>query len=118
MSRKLRIGVIGAGRIGKLHSNNLATRVPNAELAAISDVDVMLIPIGGFFTIDTAQAVEVIRQANPRAAVAMHFRNAHCGFTISDETEFIRLTGAVETPSELEITPETALPKAIVMRYE
>ena len=38
MSRKLRIGVIGAGRIGKLHSNNLATRVPNAELAAISDV--------------------------------------------------------------------------------
>ena len=38
MSRKLRIGVIGAGRIGKLHSNNLATRVPNAELAAVSDV--------------------------------------------------------------------------------
>ncbi len=38
MSKKLRIGVIGAGRIGKLHANNLATRVPNAELAAISDV--------------------------------------------------------------------------------
>ena len=38
MSRKLRIGVIGAGRIGKLHSNNLVTRVPNAELAAVSDV--------------------------------------------------------------------------------
>ena len=38
MSQKLRIGVIGAGRIGKLHANNLATRVPNAELAAISDV--------------------------------------------------------------------------------
>lgn len=38
MSKKLRIGVIGAGRIGKLHSNNLVSRVPNAELAAISDV--------------------------------------------------------------------------------
>ena len=38
MSRKLRIGVIGAGRIGKLHSNNLVSRVPNAELVAISDV--------------------------------------------------------------------------------
>ena len=38
MSGKLRIGVIGAGRIGKLHANNLASRVPNAELAAISDV--------------------------------------------------------------------------------
>ena len=38
MSKKLRIGVIGAGRIGKLHANNLAVRVPGAELAAISDV--------------------------------------------------------------------------------
>lgn len=38
MSKKLRIGVIGAGRIGKLHSNNLVSRVPNAELVAISDV--------------------------------------------------------------------------------
>ena len=38
MSKKLRIGVIGAGRIGKLHSNNLVTRVPNAELVAVSDV--------------------------------------------------------------------------------
>lgn len=38
MDKKLRIGVIGAGRIGKLHANNLISRVPNAELAAVSDV--------------------------------------------------------------------------------
>ncbi len=38
MNGKLRIGVIGAGRIGKLHSNNLANRVPNAQLMCISDV--------------------------------------------------------------------------------
>lgn len=39
MDRKLRIGVIGAGRIGKLHANNLKNSVQGAELAAISDVD-------------------------------------------------------------------------------
>ncbi len=38
MSKKLRIGVIGAGRIGKLHANNLVSRVKDAELVAISDV--------------------------------------------------------------------------------
>ena len=38
MKGKLRIGIIGAGRIGKLHSNNLANRVPNAQLVCISDV--------------------------------------------------------------------------------
>ena len=38
MSKKLRIGIIGAGRIGKLHANNLVSRVKDAELVAVSDV--------------------------------------------------------------------------------
>ena len=36
--KKLNIGVIGAGRIGKLHANNLVNRVPRANLVAVSDV--------------------------------------------------------------------------------
>jgi len=35
----LRFGVIGAGRIGKLHAKNLATRIPGATVAAIADVN-------------------------------------------------------------------------------
>jgi len=35
----LRCGVIGAGRIGKIHAENLATRIPGAEVATIADVD-------------------------------------------------------------------------------
>ncbi len=35
----IRIGVIGAGRIGKIHSENLATRIPGVEVAAIADVN-------------------------------------------------------------------------------
>jgi len=33
----LRFGVIGAGRIGKIHAENLATRIPGAEVVAIAD---------------------------------------------------------------------------------
>jgi myo-inositol 2-dehydrogenase / D-chiro-inositol 1-dehydrogenase len=35
----LRFGVIGAGRIGKIHAGNLANRIPGAQVAAIADVD-------------------------------------------------------------------------------
>ena len=35
----LRFGVIGAGRIGKIHAENLATRIPGVHVAAIADVD-------------------------------------------------------------------------------
>jgi len=41
MDKKLRIGVIGAGRIGKLHANNLKNAVPGAVVTAISDVNLL-----------------------------------------------------------------------------
>jgi myo-inositol 2-dehydrogenase/D-chiro-inositol 1-dehydrogenase len=38
-TKTIRIGVIGAGRIGKIHAENLATRIPGVEVAAIADVN-------------------------------------------------------------------------------
>jgi myo-inositol 2-dehydrogenase/D-chiro-inositol 1-dehydrogenase len=35
--KEIRIGLIGCGRIGKLHGNNLAHSVPGAKLVAVSD---------------------------------------------------------------------------------
>ena len=37
MNTPLRFGVIGAGRIGKLHAENLATRIPGAAVTHIAD---------------------------------------------------------------------------------
>ena len=37
MADKVRIGLIGAGRIGKLHGNNLAHEIPEADLCAVAD---------------------------------------------------------------------------------
>ena len=38
MSNKLKIGIIGAGRIGKIHAENIARFIPQAELAGIADI--------------------------------------------------------------------------------
>jgi len=38
MAKKLKVGVIGAGRIGRIHAQNLSLRIPNAEVEMISDV--------------------------------------------------------------------------------
>jgi myo-inositol 2-dehydrogenase/D-chiro-inositol 1-dehydrogenase len=38
-TRKVRIGVIGVGSIGKVHAQNLARRVPNATLIAVADAN-------------------------------------------------------------------------------
>ena len=76
------------------------------QRSALSRLDVMLIPVGGFFTIDTPPAVNIIDTFRPRCAIAMHFQNEYCRFTISDEKAFMRLTGAVMLPNPLEITRE------------
>ena len=34
----INLGIIGAGRIGRVHANTLTTRVPGANLLAIADV--------------------------------------------------------------------------------
>jgi myo-inositol 2-dehydrogenase/D-chiro-inositol 1-dehydrogenase len=38
--KKLGLGVVGVGAIGVLHAENIAQRIPNAELVAVSDVNV------------------------------------------------------------------------------
>lgn len=37
MAKKLKIGLLGAGRIGRLHGENLTYSIPNAELVAVAD---------------------------------------------------------------------------------
>src|ERR1035437_9151578 len=38
-TQKLNIGIIGAGRIGKVHAETLAFRLPEAKIVAITDVN-------------------------------------------------------------------------------
>ena len=77
------------------------------QKAALSNLDVMLIPIGGTFTITTPEAVKLIETFQPRYAIAMHFKNRYCHFNITDESDFVRLTGAKRLPNAIEITKET-----------
>ena len=101
------IHVIEADGLRVAHLGDLG-HLPDTDeqKAALTGLDVMLIPIGGFYTIDTPAAVRIIEAFRPRCAVAMHFANRYCRFPISDEKEFVRLTGAQILPNETEITAD------------
>jgi|TARA_B100002003_G_C14102005_1_gene530003 L-ascorbate metabolism protein UlaG (beta-lactamase superfamily) len=50
------------------------------HLADIGQVDILLIPVGGKFTIDTTVASKVYGQIKPMVAIPMHVKTAECDF--------------------------------------
>lgn len=58
-----------------LHCGDLGHLLSAEQIAAIGSIDVLIIPVGGTYTVDSAQAVEVIKQLKPRRCVwPIHFK--------------------------------------------
>ena len=103
-----------------VHLGDLGHMPDENQLRAMSGADVLLIPIGGTYTIDTPEAEELIRLAQPKHAVAMHFRTPDYDFNTSTCDAFARDMQAVHMPREVEITKENlaSLPEAMILSYK
>jgi L-ascorbate metabolism protein UlaG (beta-lactamase superfamily) len=66
--------VIEADGIRFCHLGDLGHLLTPEQLKQIGKVDVLMIPVGGFFTIDAAKATQVAAQLKPRIIVPMHYR--------------------------------------------
>jgi len=108
--------LIEAGDLRILHLGDLG-EVPSEEIARqCGRVDVLLIPVGGLFTIDAETATRVADLFGARIIVPMHYRTAAISdWEISDVEPFLegkdgvrRLTSseAVIDPANLPDTPE------------
>ena len=69
--------VFESGGLRIAHLGDLGHTLDDDELSAIGSVDVVLVPVGGHFTLDAAQATRVIDQLRPRLVIVpMHYRTA------------------------------------------
>ncbi len=55
----------------------------------IGRVDILLIPIGGTFTIDPDGASHVMKDLNPRILMPMHYKTEKCGFPLAALADFL-----------------------------
>jgi L-ascorbate metabolism protein UlaG (beta-lactamase superfamily) len=92
-------------RVG--HLGDVGHVLTEAQIAGLGRVDVLLVPVGGFFTIDAAAATEVCRQLNPRVIIPMHFWTEWGLREIAGVGEFLRGKTGVEQldTSEVEFGP-------------
>lgn len=75
-----------------LHCGDLGHLPDDKMLAAAGRVDILLIPVGGFFTIDAAQAVRTAEMFAPAMIIPMHYRTAYnASWPISDAGPFLKM---------------------------
>lgn len=91
------------------HLGDLGHRLGDAEVEAIADVDVLLVPVGGGATLNGAAAAEVVRQLDPRVVVPMHYRLPGLKIELETAERFVKEMGAegVEPIARLGIQPSS-----------
>ena len=72
------------------HLGDLGHLLSDKQLAEIGPVDILLIPVGGFFTIDPIEATRVADQIKPKVLIPMHFKTEKCGFPITPLEDFLK----------------------------
>ncbi len=94
------------------HLGDLGHLLSDKELAEIGPVDILLIPVGGFFTIDPKEATRVSELIKPKVLIPMHFKTEKCGFPIAPVEDFIKGKTNTKRPQVSEATfDKGTLPK-------
>lgn len=101
------ISLIEADGIKITHLGDLGHVLSTETASALGKVDVLLIPVGGFFTIDAAEATRVMEQIAPSVVIPMHYLTGKCALPISGVDEFLRGKKNVVTPGKSTLHIET-----------
>lgn len=80
---------------------------PDVNLAEkLSGTDVLMIPVGGTYTIDAIEAVQLIEQLNPKMVIPMHYKTQYCDYPIAELSDFtIGLKWKTVELTSLELNP-------------
>lgn len=92
--------------------------MPEADvLKAISGADVMMIPVGGFYTVDAQEARAIVELAKPRCVIPMHFLTAHGRYSaIAGHRPFLAAMGAEDAlPVEGMEFDADSLPRGVLL---
>ena len=82
-----------------VHLGDLGHLPDDAQQEAIGRPDVLLIPVGGTYTLDAVRAKQCVERLNPRLTIPMHYETHYSeDLGISPVSDFLQLMGACPEP--------------------
>ena len=82
------------------HLGDLGTTLDTKQLEKLEGTDILLVPVGGIYTVDAAKAVEVINQIEPRIVIPMHYQLPGGKIKLDGLDKFIKELGLKPTNEE------------------
>jgi L-ascorbate metabolism protein UlaG (beta-lactamase superfamily) len=83
------VRVIEADGITVCHLGDLGHTLSPEDATALGALDVLLVPVGGTFTVDAKGATAVINRLRPRIAIPMHYRTPKVSLNIAPVDGFL-----------------------------
>ncbi len=111
-----RIHVIQAEGMRLAHLGDLGHMLSPEQIEALGRIDVLLIPVGGHYTIGPETAAELVRAIQPGIAVPMHYRGSGFGYDVIGPVEpFLELCGPAVRLESSVLRPETLETPAVAV---
>ncbi len=115
------IFVITVDGLSLVHMGDIGHALDPELLKKIGEIDILLLPVGGFFTIDAAMAQKIMNDIKPHVTVPMHYKTQKCNFPITPVEDFTKNQANVHVLKEASfvIKKETLPqePEIIVLQY-
>ena len=104
------------------HLGNLDHVPSQAQIQVLSDIDVLLIPVGAVTTLNANQAAEMIGLLEPQIVIPMHYKTRVVKAKLEPVSKFLKLIGLPEaSPRESLEIDKSSLPsetQVIVLNYK
>jgi L-ascorbate metabolism protein UlaG (beta-lactamase superfamily) len=72
------------------HLGDLGHRLSPEQISQIGNLDILLIPVGGNYTIDAKMATEVMNDLNAKITIPMHYKTPKANLPISGVEDFLQ----------------------------
>ena len=99
--------------ISVLHCGDLGVIPEESFLETIGEVDILLVPAGGFYTIDSDEAVSLVKKIEPKIVIPMHYKTEKS--SVYSES---KLTAVSEFTKKFGLDNAVPLPKLFYKKEE
>ncbi len=105
-----------ADGLSLVHVGDLGHTLDEATAHQLKPVDILMMPVGGFFTIGSEEMDALIDALQPGLVIPMHFKTAAVDFPIAPVDDFLSGRGKVVRQGESEVEVDAfSLPEGILV---